>query len=97
MNTTLLVGLAVSALASVLFAGSVVFLRRRQTVWLFVQLLGAGCLLVVGLCHVCEGLHFFPWMHWGQEHTVGHYLDLWGAVLGLTLFPSGYLLHAFTS
>lgn len=28
------------------------------------------------------------------EHSVGHYLDLWGAVLGLTLFPIGYLLHA---
>jgi len=33
----------------------------------------------------------------GSEHSVGHYLDLGGAVLGLTLFPIGYLLHALTN
>src|SRR5260370_15203820 len=38
----------------------------------------------------------FPWMHFGREHTVGHYLDFWSAVLGLSLFPLGYLLHALT-
>jgi hypothetical protein len=26
-------------------------------------------------------------MRWGLEHSIGHYLDLSGAVLGLTLFP----------
>ena len=30
----------------------------------------------------------------GLEHSAGHYLDLWSAVLGLTLFPVGYLFHA---
>ena len=33
-------------------------------------------------------------MDWGQEHSIGHYLDFWSAVLGLSLFPIGYLLHA---
>jgi hypothetical protein len=33
-------------------------------------------------------------MHWGREHSVGHYLDLTSAVLGLTLFPLGYLFYA---
>src|SRR5437016_14275757 len=37
-----------------------------------------------------------PWMQWGSNHSVGHYLDLGSAVLGLTLFPIGYLLHALT-
>ena len=32
----------------------------------------------------------------GLEQGVGHYLDLWSAVLGLTLFPVGYLFHALT-
>ena len=41
-------------------------------------------------------LRLFPWMRWGAEHSVGHYLDLWNVVLGLTLFPIGYLLHALT-
>ena len=95
-NTTLLVGLIVSALASLLFAGSVVLLRGRQTVWLCLQLVGAGCLVVVGLCHVCEALHWFPCMHWGLKRSVGHYLDFWSSVLGLTLSPAGYLFYGLT-
>jgi hypothetical protein len=86
----------VSALASLLFARSVVLLRGRPTFWLFLQLVGAGCLVVVGLCHVCEALHLFPCMHWGLERSVGHYLDFWSCVLGLTLFPVGYLFHTLT-
>jgi hypothetical protein len=96
MDATLLTGLIVSGLASMLFAGSLVLLCRRKTLWSFFQLVGAGCLVFVGLCHVCEALHLFPWMHWGSKHSVGHYLDLWSALLALTLFPIGYLLHALT-
>ena len=36
----------------------------------------------------------FPGMHWGLEHSAGHYVDLAAAVLGLALFPVGYLLQA---
>jgi hypothetical protein len=82
--------------ACVLFCGSVVLFFRGKTVWSFLQLLGAGCLMVVVLTHVSEELHLFPWMHWGLRHSVGHYLDFWSAVLGVTLFPLGYLLHALT-
>lgn len=35
-----------------------------------------------------------PWMGWGLEHSPGHYVDLLGAVLGVTLFPVGYLVDA---
>ena len=51
---------------------------------------------MVVLTHVSEALQLFPWMHWGGEHSVGHYLDFTSAVLGLTLFPLGYLFHAIT-
>ena len=70
------------------------FAYQRKNDYSFLQLLGAGCLMVVVLAHICEALHLFPWMRWGSEHSVGHYLDLWSAVLGFTLFPVGYLLHA---
>jgi hypothetical protein len=53
--------------------------------------------VIVALAHVFEALHLFPWMHWGLEASPGHYLDLSGAVLGLTLFPIGYLLHALAT
>lgn len=96
MNITFVKALAALAPACMLFFGSVVLFLRRRTVSAFLQLLGAGCLVVVGLTHICEAFHLFPWMHWGLEHSVGHYLDFSSAVLGLTLFPIGYLLQALT-
>ncbi len=51
---------------------------------------------MVVLAHLCEALHLFPGMQWGSGHSAGHYLDLGSAVLGLILFPIGYLLHALT-
>jgi hypothetical protein len=94
MNVTLLKALVALVPACMLFSGSVVLFFRGKAVCSFLQLLGAGCLVVVGLCHVFEALHLFPWMGWGLEHSVGHYLDFSSVVLGLTLFPVGYLFHA---
>jgi hypothetical protein len=45
------------------------------------------------LTHISETLQLFPWMHWGDEHSIGHYLDLGSAAAALILFPLGYLLH----
>ena len=94
MNATLCIALLALAPVSVLLAGSAILFLRARTVASFLQLVGAGCLTMVVLAHICEALRLFPWMHWGREHSVGHYLDLYSAVLGLTLFPVGYLLHA---
>ncbi|HEV2491533.1 MAG TPA: hypothetical protein VG204_00515 [Terriglobia bacterium] len=96
MNVTLLKALVAMLPASMLFYGSLVLILRGRTVSSFLQLLGAGCLVLVVLTHVFEALQLFLWMHWGFEHSVGHYLDFWSAVLGLMLFPIGYLLHALT-
>jgi hypothetical protein len=96
MNVTLLKALAALLPASMLFSGSLVLILRGKAASSFLQLLGAGCLVLVVLTHVFEALHLFPWMHWGLEHSAGHYLDFSSAVLGLTLFPIGYLLHALT-
>jgi hypothetical protein len=94
MNVTLLKALIVLVPLCMLFSGSVVLFFRGKSACTLLQLLGAGCLVVVVLTHVFEALHLFPWMHWGLEHSIGHYLDLWSAALGLTLFPVGYLLNA---
>jgi hypothetical protein len=96
MNATLSKALVALVPAGILFVGSVLLFLRGRTLGSFLQLLGAGCLVMVVLTHLCEALHLFPWMQWGSENSVGHHLDLWGAVLGLTLFPIGYLLHALT-
>src|SRR5947199_9180426 len=94
MQVSIIRGLVTFDLVCLLFYGSLVLFFRRKTVCSFLQLLGAGCLVVVVLTHVSEALHLFPWMHWGLEHSAGHYLDLWSAIIGLTLFPVGYLFHA---
>jgi len=96
MNVTLLKRAIALVPAGMLFSGSVVLFSRGKTLCSFLQLLGAGCLVLVVLTHVAEALHLFPWMHWGLEHSVGHYLDFWSAVLGLALFPLGYLLDVLT-
>jgi len=96
MHATLSKTLIALLPACMLLCGSAVSFRREKTVGSSLQLLGAGCLVIVVLTHLCEALYLFPWMHWGSEHSVGHYLDLGSAALGLTLFPIGYLLHALT-
>lgn len=92
MNVTLLKALVALVPVCLLFSGSLVLFFRGKTVFALLQLLGASCLVMVVLTHVFEALLVFPWMHWGLEHSIGHYLDFWSAVLGFTLFPTGYLL-----
>jgi len=79
---------------SILLLGSgIIFLRRRTTSSLL-QVIGASGFVTVGLTHVCEAAHFLPWMKWGLGNSPGHYLDLASALVALTLFPIGYLVHA---
>jgi O-antigen ligase len=96
MNVTLLKALIAFVLAGMLFSGSAVLFSKGKSACALLQLLGGACLVVVVLAHISEGLQLFPWMHWGAERSIGHYLDFGCAVLGFTLFPIGYLLHALT-
>jgi Ca2+/Na+ antiporter len=91
MNITLLKALVALIVACVLLFWSGVSFVQGRTKWSFVQFLGAGFLVMVALTHICEALTLLPWMHWGQPDSVGHYLDLSSAILGLTLFPIGLL------
>jgi len=94
-QVTLMRALVASVPAGMLFAGALALFLRGKVLSSILQLLGAGCLVVVVLAHICEALYLFPSMEWGLERSAGHYLDLWSAVLGLTSFPLGYLLHTF--
>jgi hypothetical protein len=58
----------------------------------YMMMLGAGCLVIVVLTHVCETFHLFTVMGWGLKHSPGHYLDLTAAILGFVFFPGGYFL-----
>ena len=96
MNAALLKALVALVPTSVLLSASVILFLKGKTVSSLLQLLGAGCLVLVVLTHVCEALQLFSWMHWGREHGLGHYLDASSAALGIALFPLGYLLYAIT-
>jgi hypothetical protein len=80
----------------ILFSGAVVLFIKVKTACSLLQLLGVGGLMVVVLSHVSETLHLLPWMHWGEPGSIGHYVDFWSVVLGLTMFPAGYLCDALT-
>jgi hypothetical protein len=94
MNATLGIALIAAVPACMLFYASFLLFSRARTAGFLLQVLGAGSLVIVVLCHLCEGLGLFPWMGWGFDHSIGHYLDLSSAILALMLFPAGYLLGA---
>jgi hypothetical protein len=75
---------------SISLCGSVVLFRTQRSVWVSLQLIGSGFLFIVVITHVCEALGTFDSMVCGMEHSIGHYLDLGSAVLGVTLFSTGY-------
>jgi hypothetical protein len=72
MNVAFLKGLIPLAPACMIFSGSLVLFLRRKTVASFLQIVGAVCLVVVVLTHICEALDIFPWMGWGLGNSIGH-------------------------
>jgi hypothetical protein len=88
--------LAIGIPVLALLCGSFLLFAKERSIWSFLQVVGAGCLVIVVLTHICEALGLFPWMHWGLKSNVGHYLDFWSAAVGLALFSGGYLLHSLT-
>ena len=94
MNIVLVKALIASLPAGMLLYGAAALFSQARTVPSSLQLIGAASMLLVVVTHVFEGLHLLPWMGWGGPHSVGHYLDASSALLGVTLFPLGYVLHA---
>lgn len=94
MSTTLVKAMVALVPILILLSGALSLYRRNKTASSLVQVLGTACLTVVALAHVCEALNLFPSMRWGAEDSVGHYVDLVSAVLGLSLFPVGYWFYA---
>src|SRR5438046_723304 len=91
MNITLFKAFTALVLFAALCSWSILSFFRRKTLWHGIQALGSGCLMVVVLTHIFEAVGLFPSMQWGSPNSAGHYLDLSSAILGLVLFPIGYL------
>ena len=92
MHVTVDKALVAMALVTLALAWSVRRVRRMPGLGTGLQVVGAFALLIVVVAHLCEGLALFPSMGWGQPHSVGHYLDLFSAIVGVTLIPVGSVL-----
>ena len=73
------------------FAVSAILFAKEKTALSFIQLVGAGLLIVVVLAHVAEELRLLQWMGWGLPNSMGHYVDLISAIAGLLLLSFGYV------
>src|SRR5437867_1893098 len=97
MNTTLLKALLLLVLVGTLFVWSFILFSKKKDPTILIQLVGAGFLIITVLTHVFEALQLFTFMQWGSPYSIGHYLDLSSAVLGIVLFSFGFLARAFTN
>lgn len=91
MSATLIKAVIAFVPTVLLMVGSTVVFLRRRDLWSGFQLFGSTCLVIVVLTHVCEALGWLRAMGWGQPDSVGHYLDLSSAVVGVTLFPMSWI------
>ena len=88
-NLTLLKASAGLILVGLLCASSTRVYRKKRT-WSSAFQLAGACLLLVGVAiHICKALHLLASKDWGAANSAGHYLDLVGAIAGLTLLSFG--------
>ena len=86
-------GILALIVTSAIVAGLAILYRMRRTVGSVLQLLGVTCFVVVALTHVFEAFSIFPEFGWGEPRSIGHYIDLGAAILGLTLVLAGFLFQ----
>ncbi len=91
MDVSTVKALAASIPVCMLLVGAALTFAKAKTASAILQLLGAAFLTIVVLAHVAEAFDLLPWMGWGLADSAGHYVDLTSAIVGLTLFPIGYL------
>lgn len=92
MNSTSIKGILILIPASLLLVGSLKSFSMSPRLPNILMVIGAVCLTIVPITHICEGLQWFTFLHWGDENSIGHYIDLLTAVIGVILFPAGYFL-----
>ena len=93
VNPILVRALVASVPVFLLLVYSVAVLVTHQTLSSVLQLVGATCLAVMVLTHFAEALHLLAAMRWGEPDSVGHYVDLSSAVLGVTLTAIAFILR----
>ena len=84
-----------------LAVGTALLVWSLRRLWhspsLGVLLLSIGAVAILGVAgaHICEVFRFFPAMGWGEQHSVGHYIDFVSATFAATLLPFGFVVTVF--
>ena len=93
VDASVLKALLGNLIALVLVGSAIALYRPRRTTGMLLLVLGTCCFVVVAFTHVCESLRILPVFGWGQRDSVGHYLDLVAALVGLALVACGLLFQ----
>lgn len=93
MSGSVLKGILALAAACVFFGVCAALALTRRGLSPALQALGIGCFGVMALTHVFENFSILPELGWGQPHSVGHFIDLIAALLGIALVTTSFLLR----
>ena len=92
MSASVVKGVLALAAACVFFGVCAVLVSTRRNLSSALQAIGIGCFGVMALTHVFENFAILPELGWGLPHSVGHFIDLVAAVLGVALMTTSFLL-----
>jgi len=93
MNASVLKGLLALAGASVFVTVSAALFATRRDLASALLATGIGWFGVMALTHVFESFSILPAFGWGRPHSVGHFIDLAAASLGVAFVTMGFLVH----
>lgn len=93
MNAAILKGLLALAGAAIFVAVSAALFVTRRDLGSALLASGIGWFAVMALTHFFEAFSILPAFGWGRPHSVGHFIDLAAAVLGITFVTLGFLVH----
>jgi len=93
MNASVLKGLLALAGASVFVTVSAALFATRRDLASALLATGIGWFGVMALTHVFESFSILPAFGWGRPHSVGHFIDLAAALLGVVFVTAGFLVR----
>ena len=93
MTAAVIKGLLALAGASIFLAVSAALFVTRRDLGAALLATGIGWFGVMALTHFFESFSILPAFGWGQPHSVGHFIDLAAALLGIVFVTLGFLVH----
>jgi hypothetical protein len=88
-------GFLALASTSVLLAVSVARLLTGRSLASALQAFGLGCFAIMAATHVFEAFSVLPALGWGRPNSIGHFIDLTAALLGVALMAASFLLRGY--